>query len=125
MEPNHYIDLTPGDMIAHWADLAWVPVGVIVVARRHRLIAAAFAAACVFTLRAQLELMASTGHPRGLTTLLDGDPLLRGQIVYSLVILVFLGMVGISRKENEVVVLAAAIAMYLIGFCISMVFLAV
>jgi hypothetical protein len=125
MEPNHYIDLTPREMAAQWADLAWLPIGMIVAAPRHRLFIAGYVGACVFTLRAQIEMMATTGHPRGIMHLLDGDPLLRGQIAYGIVTAVFFAMVFASRKAHPAVALAASLVVYLMAFCISMVILAI
>ena len=125
MEPVQYIDLSPRDLVAQWADLAWLPIGMIVAGPRHRLIIAGYVGACVFTLRAQVEMMATTGHPRGIWPLLDGDPLLRGQITYAIVTAIFFALLAFSRKSHEAVVLAAAVAIYLIAFCISMVILAI
>jgi hypothetical protein len=108
-----------------WADLAWLPIGLLLAAPRHRLYAGLFVLACVFTLRQQIELLAATGHPNGYLPLLTGDPLRRGQVVYGLVTALFFLLLHFSKKSREAVVLSASIVVYIFAFCISMVILAV
>jgi hypothetical protein len=123
-EPNAMTAFSPGALM-QWADLAWLPVGLLLAAPRHRLYAGLFVLACVFTLRQQVELLASTGHPYGYLPLLTGDPLLRGQIAYGIVTALFFLLLHFSKKSREAVVLSASIVVYIFAFCISMVILAV
>jgi hypothetical protein len=108
-----------------WVDLVWLPISLVLVAPKHRVIAACFILACLLTLREQISLMASTGHPTGIVPWLTGPPLFRGQVTYGIIIALYLLLLHFSHKSLMPVVLAASIVIYILAFAISMVILAI
>lgn len=103
-----------------WIDLIWLPVALISCRRGHRLMGLALVAACVLTLRLQLELLAATIGPRSLLHLFDASPLLRGQITYSIFIGLFLCLAFLSPAAPKMVFFAAALSLYIFAFTASM-----
>ncbi|HEY8190113.1 MAG TPA: hypothetical protein VIF12_05470 [Micavibrio sp.] len=103
-----------------WIDLLWLPVGLATVHKGQRLKTLAFIGVCIMTLRTQIELMESTGHPNGFLHLVHLGIYERGLIIYGLLIGVFLILAHLSPNTRGVIFLAAALSLYIFGFCISM-----
>lgn len=80
---------------------------------------AIFAGACALLLRFQVELLQSIGFPKGFFGLIDLAPLLRGQIVYSLFIVLLMVLAWFSKGVDKNVYIAASITMMLSAFCVS------
>lgn len=109
-----------GDLVYQWIDLIWLPVGWFAVHRQHRLKTVLFIAACVLTLRTQVELMDSIGFDTGFLPLLKTPLYTRGLVVYSVVIALFLVLAHYSRATQKIVFFAATLTVYFFAFCISM-----
>lgn len=109
-----------GALVYQWIDLLWLPVGLAVVHRGQRLMTAGFVLSCVFSLRLQLELMAVIGFSRGFFQLIEAPLYNRGLVIYAPVIALFLVLAHFSPRTHGAVFLAAAIALYIVAFCISM-----
>jgi hypothetical protein len=107
------------DFLLHWLDLLWLPLIFPLVAKRHRVKAAAFILACILTLRLQVELMDEIGYTHGFLPFLHSHVLTRGYIVYGLFIGFFLVTSYFSKGTNNWVYLAGAIGMYILGFAVS------
>lgn len=109
-----------GDFIYQHLDFLWLPVAYFVVPKNHRWRAMAFILACALTLRAQVAIMATTGHPTGMLTLMHSYAYSRGLVIYGIVIMLFLILSYFSRATMGIVYFAASISIYLITFCFSM-----
>ncbi len=107
-------------LLYQWIDLLWVPVALLATHRGHRLMAAAFVLACVFSLRLQIELMQSIGFPNGIMGLLHADAYPRGLVAYGLLIGFFLLLAHLSRGTFYAVFIGAAVTVYFIAFALSM-----
>lgn len=102
-----------------WIDLLWLPVALVAVYRGQRLKTMAFVLVCAFTLRTQLELMESVGHPDGFLHLIDLGLYERGLIVYGLIIALLLILAHFSPGTRGAIYLAACISLYFMGFFLS------
>lgn len=109
---------------ARWFDFLWVLVAVIVCHKNHRLLGALFVATCLLTLRTQVELMQTTGFSMGFLPWLQSPSEVRGLVVYSIAILVFLVLARLSPQTKKIVFFAVSITVYILAFCASMVAMA-
>lgn len=110
-------------LIYQWIDLLWLPIGLIAVHKGQRIKTTLFILTCIFTLRTQIELMESTGYPDGILKLVPLGLYERGLIFYGLLIMLFLILAHLSPNTKGVIFLAAALSLYILGFCISMLFM--
>ena len=111
--------------IYHYIDLIWLPVAWFVAHKQHRLKALAFVATCLISLRTQVELMESTGFDTGfLPGIMDSHVYPRGLIAYSVVIMLFLILAHYSPRTEKIVFFAAALSIYILAFCFSMLLMA-
>lgn len=108
-----------------WIDLLWLPVGLVVVHKGQRLLTAALMLTCIFSLRAQVELMQSFDKPQGFTGLIEMGAYERGLIVYGIIFILFLILAYFSPRTRGVVFLAATLTIYIVSFCLSMVVMAI
>lgn len=110
-----------GNILYQWLDLIWLPVAWFVVHKKHRGMALAFVAACILTLRTQVEMMRMSGLETGILPLLDGPLLSRGYIVYGIVICLFLILAYFSQTTEKMIFFTAVLSIYIFAVCISMV----
>jgi hypothetical protein len=103
-----------------WIDVLWLPVAWITVHSHQRVKASIFIAACILTLRTQVELMESIHAPTGLLKVLHSDVYPRGLIVYGVIIALFLLLAWLSPGTRNVVFFAASLSIYIFAFCASM-----
>ncbi len=108
-------------LLYQWIDLLWLPVGLGAVHKGQRIKTLLFVGACVLTLRTQIELMESIDHPHGFLNLIGLGLYERGLIVYGFLIMLFLILAHLSPNTKGVIFMAAALSLYIFGFCISMV----
>lgn len=108
------------DLIYQWIDFIWLPIGWFVVRKDQRLMTVAFIFTCLLTLRTQVELIESTGFAEGILGFMDSPPVARGMIVYGLVITAFLVLAYYSPRTRGVIFFAAALSMYILAFCLSL-----
>lgn len=108
-----------------WIDLLWLPVALVVVHKGQRLLTAIFLLVCIFSMRAQVELMESFGKPGGFTGLLSAGAFERGLVVYGIVFTLFLILAYFSPRTKGVVFLAALLTIYILSFCLSMLVMAI
>lgn len=109
-----------GQLIYQWLDVLWLPAGWFVVHKAHRWMTVAFIATCIVTLRTQVELMKSIGFPTGIMPILDGPIYDRGLIAYSLIIALFLLLAHFSPGTQRIVFFTAALSIYIVAFCVTM-----
>lgn len=107
-------------VLYQWIDLLWLPVAMLAVHKGQRLKTAVFLLVCIMTLRAQVELMQSIGHPNGLMGLIKAGAYERGLIVYGIVFALFLVLAYFSPNTKGIVFFAATLTVYIISFCVSM-----
>jgi hypothetical protein len=99
-------------------------VAVIVCHKSHRLLGALFVATCLLSLRTQVELMQTVGFSMGFLPWLQSPSEVRGLVVYSIAILVFLVLARLSPQTKKIVFFAVSITVYILAFCASMVAMA-
>lgn len=107
-------------LLYQWIDLLWVPVALLAAHPRHRLFAVAFVLACAFTLRLQIELMASIGFEAGFLQLIETPLFNRGLITYSIITAFYLILAYFSPRTSTIVFMAASLSMYVLAFVASM-----
>lgn len=112
-------------LLYQWIDLLWLPVAMVTVHKGQRVLTMAFMLACIFSLRAQVELMQSFGKPGGFTGLLDIGVYERGLITYGIVFALFLILAYFSPNTKGVIFLAATLTVYILSFCLSMLVMAI
>ncbi len=103
----------------NWADLAWIPVALLVEHRGKKIFSALFAAACSLLLRLQVDMLVGIGFPEGVFGLMDMPELMRGQITYSIFILFFFVISYYSKGANNHIHIAASITILIAAFCVS------
>lgn len=107
-------------LIYDYIGLVWIPVGLVMAHRPHRWLMTAFVVTCLLTLRLQVELMDSTGHPTGFLPIMSSDVYIRGLILYSAVFTLFMILARFSPKTQPTIFFAAALSVYILAFCSSM-----
>ena len=110
--------------VYHYIDFLWLPVAWFVVPKKHRWYALAFVITGIATLRAQVELMESTGYETGFLPIMTSNVYPRGLIVWSVIIALFMVLAHFSPKTREIVFFAAALSIYILAFCFSMLLMA-
>ena len=111
-------------LLYQWMDLLWLPVALVAVHKGQRLNTAAFILICIMTLRAQIELMQSMGHPNGIVGLLHSGAYERGLVVYGIIFALFLVLAYFSPNTRGIIYFAATLSIYIFAFCISMLVMA-
>lgn len=104
-----------------WIDLLWLPVALVAVHEGQRIKTCVFLLVCILTLRAQVELMETIGHPKGLVGLLHSGAYERGLVVYGIIFALFLLLAYFSANTKGIVFFAATLSIYIFAFCASMV----
>ena len=112
------------ELIYQWIDFIWLPISLIVVRKHQRLMVFAFTLTCLLTLRTQVELVESTGFSTGFLDIMHSSMLSRGMIIYSLVIMLFLALAHFSPNTRGIIFFAAALSIYVLAFCTSMLLMA-
>lgn len=95
-----------------YIDAAWIPLALLVVHRHQRLFVLGFFLACMLMMRLLVELVESTGYPRGIVGLLDAPLFLRGLCVYSVFYALYLLVVHFSPGSFKAVLMAASITIF-------------
>ncbi len=103
----------------HWIDLLWLPVTLFVVHTGQRLGAAAFVMICLLVLRLQVEVIESIGFNTGFTGWIDAPAKMRGMIVYSVFIMLFLVLAYFSPATKGAIFLAACLSLFFMAFAAS------
>lgn len=110
--------------IYHYVDFLWLPVAWFTVRKRHRWYGIAFVLTCLATFRTQVELMESTGFETGFLPIMDSHIFPRGMIAWSIIIAMFLVLAHFSPRTKEIIFFAAALSIYILAFCFSMLLMA-
>jgi|GEM_PF-492783 len=112
------------DGIMAYIDFIWLPVTWFAVHHHQHLKSMLFVLACLLTLRTQVEVMEAFGHPDGFLPFAHGSAQLRGMIVYSFFILIFLILAHFSPRRDGMLLFAACLSAYIMAFCASMLVMA-
>ena len=108
------------DVIIKNLDFVWLPITWFVVHKHQRVKATGFVLACILTLRLQVELMESIDHASGILHLLESHVLYRGQMIYTVVFILYLTLACYSPKTDKIIFFAASLSIYFLTFCASM-----
>ncbi len=111
-------------VVYHYVDFLWLPVAWFTAHKQHRWYALAFALTSLATLRTQVELMQSTGFETGFLPVMDSNVFPRGMIAWSVIIALFLAVAYFSPRTKESIFFAAALSIYILAFCFSMLLMA-
>lgn len=122
---THKMKVMNLENLTDYFDFLWLPVAWLAVKPYQRLQTLIFILICLFSLRAQAELVESTGHPYGFLPLFHSTAQLRGEITYSIIIALFLLIAYYSPRTKGVIFFAATLVVYIFAFCLSMVIMAV
>lgn len=112
------------DFIFQWIDVVWLPLGLAVVHKAQRPVAAAFFIGSMVMMRLLIEMMGAIGYPYGLIGLMDLSVQKRGLITYSVFYLLYIILLYISPRVFRPVLLGASITVFFIAamsFCFIMV----
>ncbi len=107
--------------IYQWIDALWIPVGLLVVHKKHRLWAVGFIAACMLMMRLQVELLAGVGYERGIVGLMDSHIFNRGLVVYSVIYIIYFLLAYYSPGTRGSVFMAASISIFFFALFLSMI----
>ena len=108
-----------------YMDLLWLPIAWFAAHKPHRVMALGFVLACAFSLRMEVEVIESTGHPIGFTPYLDMPAFERGLIANGVFIAVFLILSRFSPGTRPIVYFSAALSIYSVAACVSMAVMAI
>lgn len=111
-------------LLYDWIDFLWLPVTWFCVHRQHRWIALGFVLTCILTLRAQVELMESINFTHGIMPFMDSHVYPRGLVTYSVFFALFLVLAYFSPRTRKIIFFAAALSLYVLAFCMSMLVMA-
>lgn len=95
-----------------WIDLAWAMPVIAITPPRHRFIAVGYILCCMIMLRLLIELMESLDFEHGFLPWMDATPWYRGQMVFGVGHLVFMGIAFISAEKERATFMAAAITVF-------------
>lgn len=112
------------DTLYHSLDFLWLPAAWFAVPKVHRWNTAVFVLACLLTLRAEVALMESTGYEYGFTPFWQVPAWPRAVLIYSVVIAGFCVLARFSPRTGKMVFFAAALNIYILSFCVSMLLMA-
>lgn len=113
-----------GGIVYRYVDVLWLPVAWFVAPKVHRWLTLAFVAVSLATFRTQVELMESTGYDTGFLPIMTSHVFPRGMIAWSIVIALFLTAAHFSPRTKPVIFFAAALSVYILAFCFSMLLMA-
>lgn len=100
------------EQVYPYIDALWIPLALLVVHRHQRFFVLGFLLACMFMMRLLIELVESTGYPRGIIGLLDAPLFARGLAVYSFFYALYLLLSYLSPGSFKVVLMAASITLF-------------
>ena len=108
------------EFIINWLDLIWLPLILLVLQKKQRLIGAGFFFACALMMRMQVELMSSTGFVTGMLPFMNSHVLYRGIGVFSLFYAGFLVLAVYSKNSIGTILMAACISIFFAASITSM-----
>lgn len=108
-----------------WADLAWLPVVLIVMHKSQKIMAAVFVAFSMIMLRLQNELMEEIEFPNGLTGMIEMSSFNRGLIVFAVGTFIYCVLSYISPRTKGAIYMAASLTIFfttsLISICVMVI----
>lgn len=107
-------------LVYQWIDFIWLPVGLIVVNKKQRIMTVAFILTCLLTLRTQVEIMESIDFNTGILPFMKSSMLSRGMVIYSIVIALFLILAYYSPFTRGYIFFACVLTIYIFAFVLSM-----
>lgn len=107
------------DLAQNWIDLLWLPVAVLVVHPPQRVKAAAFVVLCAVVMRLQVQIIESTGFDTGFTGWIESSSHMRGLMVYSVFIMLYLILSYFSPETRGAIYLAASLSLFFMAFVAS------
>jgi hypothetical protein len=105
-------------------DFLWVPLSLPLLHRQHWIMGPLFIAACLLTLRTQVELVEYTGFNMGFLPWFHSPAYVRGMAIYNVVIVIYLALARYSPNTKGIIFFAASLTIYVLAFCASMVAMA-
>ena len=106
--------------ILQYIDLIWLPVMMLVVHKKQRLMVAGLFLSCALMMRLQVELMASTGFSTGFLPLMESSSEPRGFAVYNVFYMLYIILAIFSAGTERVVFMAASITIFFAAMVVSM-----
>jgi hypothetical protein len=107
--------------ILQYIDLIWLPVMLLVVHKKQRLMVGGLFLACALMMRLQVELIESTGFSSGFLPLLESSAQTRGFMVYSVFYMLYVILAIFSAGTKPIVFMAASITIFFAAMVVSMI----
>ena len=111
-------------VIFAYIDLLWLPITFFAVHKHQRIKSVIFTVTCLLTLRVQVELMESIDRANGVLPFIESHVFSRGVIFYSVIIALFLVLAHFSPRTEGMIFFAAALSIYILSVCLSMLLMA-
>ncbi|MCB1784407.1 MAG: hypothetical protein KDI13_10490 [Alphaproteobacteria bacterium] len=105
-----------GDLIYHWIDILWLPIGYFGVHKRHRWWSVGFIAGCMLMMRLQAELLIYGGFTNGIMGLLHSSVYSRGLVTYGIFYALFFIIAHYSPRTEGVIFMAACLSIFFMAF---------
>lgn len=96
------------NFIAHNIDLIWIPLGLVIVHKRHYGILLATLISGMVMMRMQSELMDFIEYPRGIFNFTNMLVYMRLMIFYNLMYAGFITFLHFSKMQDRIIILATA-----------------
>ncbi|MBX2834732.1 MAG: hypothetical protein KTR28_07145 [Micavibrio sp.] len=106
-------------LILNWIDFLWLPILLLLVEKKQRLLVAGMFLSCALMMRMQVELIEWTGHTHGLIGLMDSPVQLRAIASYNIFYMLY-AFFAIWSKAHGVIFLAASISLFFAAMVVSM-----
>ncbi|NCT41382.1 MAG: hypothetical protein GW778_06960 [Alphaproteobacteria bacterium] len=100
------------DHIINYIDFIWLPIGLYIVHKEQRIVAAAFFISCFIMMRLQIEMLHSMGYPTGILPLLKFPVETTAMVVYMVFYVAYLALAYWSPRTNRHIFLAASISIF-------------
>lgn len=105
--------------LLQWIDIIWLPLALAVVHKEQRGWALSVIACGIVMMHMQVELIESTGFPRGYLGLLSSEVHNRGLVVYSVFYALYLVLAYYSPGSRGAVFMAASLSVFFMAFFTS------
>lgn len=113
------------ELTSDWLLLFWIPFSFFAVHKGQRLKVSGFILLLSVLLRLQVELMQSIGFIKGFTGMINMDLEMRGLIIHSVFIAIFLLLSYLSPRTKGAIYLAASLSLFFMSFFVSSLFMMV
>ena len=106
-------------MLLDYIDLIWLPIGLIVVHKQQRLVAAGYFISCFIMMRMQIEMVVSLGFPNGFLPVFSWPVHKSAIVTYTFFYIAYMLLAYWSKESDKHIFLAASISMFFTALLVS------